>query len=63
MQKTQRTDFVSLLVNTETLKEMLGCGRPTAVYIGTAANAKININRRVLWNVSLVQKYLEQIAE
>jgi hypothetical protein len=63
MQKTQKTNTNNILVDTETLKGMLGCGRPTAVSIGSAANARIRINRRVLWNLALVQKYLEEVAE
>ncbi len=44
------------------LKEILCCGRKTAVEIGIAANAKITIGKGVLWNVSLIQKYLDSIA-
>lgn len=51
-----------ITVDTNTLKEILCCGRKTAVEIGMAANAKITIGKRVLWNVALIQKYLDSIA-
>ncbi len=49
-------------VNTKELQAMLSSGRQTALEIGTAAGARIQIGRRVLWNVSKVQKYLDQIS-
>ena len=49
-------------VTTENLQNILDCGRPTAVEIGTLAKARVEIGRRVLWNVSKVQKYLDTIA-
>ncbi|MGN9018237.1 hypothetical protein ACTNBM_04480 [Lachnospiraceae bacterium HCP1S3_C3] len=51
-----------LAVTTERLQNILDCGRPTAVEIGTLAKARVEIGRRVLWNVSKVQKYLDTIA-
>lgn len=51
-----------LAVTTERLQNILDCGRPTAVEIGTLAKARVEIGRRVLWNVSKVQKYLDSIA-
>lgn len=50
-------------VDTNGLQNMLSCGRKTAVEIGTAANAKISVGRRVLWNVARVQSYLNAISE
>lgn len=51
-----------LTANTETLAECLDCGRSTAVKIGTAAGAKIQMGKRILWNVRKVQRYLDSIA-
>jgi len=51
-----------LAVTTERLQNILDCGRPTAVEIGTLAKARVEVGRRVLWNVSKVQKYLDTIA-
>ncbi len=51
-----------LAVTTERLQNILDCGRPTAVEIGTLAKARVEVGRRVLWNISKVQKYLDMIA-
>lgn len=51
-----------LAVTTERLQNILDCGQPTAVKIGTLAKARVEIGRRVLWNVSKVQKYLDDIS-
>ena len=50
-------------VDTEKLQGMLTAGRKTAVEIGTAAGARIQVGRRVLWNVAKIQKYLDAISE
>lgn len=49
-------------VDTAGLQALLTAGRKTAVEIGTAANAKIIVGRRVLWNVSKIQRYLDEIS-
>lgn len=51
-----------LTANTETLSEYLDCGRATAVKIGEAAGAKIQIGKRVLWNISKIQSYLNSLS-
>lgn len=65
MFKTSNNKAVStenrMTVNTETLAEYLDCGRATAVKIGAAAGAKIQIGKRVLWNIGKVKKYLDAI--
>ena len=58
-----RTTDQNLLVNTENLQKLLQCGRITAIEIGTGAEARVQIGRRVLWNVEKVRKYLECISE
>jgi hypothetical protein len=50
-------------VDTVGLQSMLSCGRKSAVDIGNAAGARIQVGRRVLWNVGKVQKYLDAISE
>lgn len=50
-------------VDTKELQEMLSCGRSTAVQIGENACARIQIGRRVLWNVKKVNEYLDKVAE
>ena len=51
-----------LTVSAETLAGMLNCGRATAVKIGTDAGAKIQIGRRSLYKVSIVEKYLDALS-
>ena len=64
MRATKKSEMVmnQVAVTTENLQNILDCGRPTAVEIGTLAIARVEIGRRVLWNVSKVQKYLDTIA-
>lgn len=49
-------------VDTAKLQEILMSGRKTAIEIGIAAGARIQVGRRVLWNVAKVQKYLDKIS-
>lgn len=64
MKKTLNRDNENFLtVNADTLAGMLNCGRATAVKIGMDAGAKIQIGRRTLYKVSIIEKYLEAIAE
>ncbi len=63
MFRTIKSDKGKILIDTNELKSLLGCGRATAIIIGCAAGAKIRINRRVLWKVDIVESYLNQIAE
>lgn len=51
-----------LAVDTAALQKLLCCGRYTAVQIGNSANARIQIGRRVLWNLKQVQQYLDDIT-
>lgn len=50
-------------VDTVRLMSMLMSGRKTAVEIGTAAGARVQVGRRVLWNVNKIQEYLDKISE
>lgn len=65
MRKTGRSieRETALSVDTKELKTSLGCGRESAVRIGRAAGAEIRIGRRVLWNLSKIQKYLDSVSE
>lgn len=56
------TGVQKLAVTTEELQAMLSCGRSTAVQVGESAEARMQIGRRVLWNVSKVQLYLDLIS-
>ena len=52
-----------LAVDTRALQAMLCCGRDTAVRIGTEADSRFQVGRRVLWNVEKVQRYLNALSE
>ncbi|MFT4106875.1 MAG: hypothetical protein QM657_14045 [Lacrimispora sp.] len=52
-----------ITVSTATLMNLLDCGRATATHIGTMAQAKIHIGKRILWSTKLIQQYLDNIAE
>ena len=63
MKKTLSRDSEKFLtVNADTLAGMLNCGRATAVKVGTDAGAKIQIGRRTLYKVSIVEKYLDALS-
>lgn len=66
MRSTKQDQFIEckdrLAITTERLQGVLDCGRLTAVEIGTLAKARIEVGRRVLWNVGKIQKYLDSIA-
>ena len=51
-----------LTVNTSSLVSMLDCGRASAVRIGEEAGARIQIGKRVLWNVEKVRTYLNSCS-
>lgn len=65
MNATRKTELNNQrkTVDTFELQSMLGCGRKGAVDVGTAAGARVQIGRRVFWNVKKVQQYLDAISE
>lgn len=52
-----------MLVNTANLMELLDCGKHTAIAIGHSANACVRLDRKLFWNVRLIQKYIDSISE
>lgn len=60
--KAQRADN-KVAVNAESLAEILDCGRATAVKIGTAAGARFQIGKRVLFKMDKINAYLDQLSE
>lgn len=64
MQKTTQHNIDSNTVTTNTagLMKMLCCGRATAVKIGIDAGAKVQVGKRVLWNLPRIQKYIDTIS-
>lgn len=67
MNKTSKNNnipsFCKSSVDTKELQEMLSCGRVTALQIGNNAGARIQIGKRVLWNVRKINDYLDSISE
>lgn len=61
---TKNNSFDSRITMTsEKLALSMGCGRKAAVSVGTEAGARVQIGRRVLWNVKKVQEYLNAISK
>ena len=66
MRKTSESGNISipdLTVDTAGLMQLMHVGRQTATEVGIAAKARIRIGNRVLWNVSKIKKYLDDISE
>ena len=53
----------TLTTDTPGLMQALNCGRVTAVKIGTDAGAKIQIGKRVLWSMSKIRRYIDDLTE
>ncbi len=60
---TGGTPSATLTVSTRGLMALLNCGKPTAIKIGDSAGARISIGRKVLWNVKVIEQYLNRVAE
>lgn len=52
-----------MCIDTAELQQMLSAGKKTAIQIGTAAGARIKVGTRIMWNVSKIIAYLDQISE
>lgn len=63
MNKTKPQKVEPITMNTAQLAAALGCGTPSAVKIGEAAQAKIKCGRRVLWSRLKIERYLERCSE
>lgn len=65
MEKTKKfdDDFQRILVDTSELQKILCAGRQAAVTIGTDAEARVEVGRRVFWNVQKIQKYIDSISK
>lgn len=51
-----------IAVNTTELQSLLSCGRDSAVQIGEQAGARVQIGKRVFWNVDKVRQYVSSIS-
>lgn len=64
--RTRNTDIpaaAKICVDTAELQQLLCAGRSTAQEIGKAAGARIQIGRRVMWNVEKVRAYMDSISK
>lgn len=52
-----------ITVSTENLAKMLDCGRATAVKIGMAAGARVQVGKRVLFKMDKIEEYLNKLTE
>lgn len=60
--KRYKTTDDTVLVTTLELAELLHSGRKTAVGIGEEAEARVQIGKRVFWNLPKVKEYLNIIS-
>ena len=51
-----------VLIDTKELQKVTSCGRDGAINLGTAAGARVQLGRRVLWNTAKIRAYLDQIS-
>lgn len=51
-----------ITINTDELQAMLSCGRYSAIQIGEAAEARIQIGKRIFWNVEKIKSYINSIS-
>lgn len=66
MQKTKIYEdqgLNKLAVTTDGLARMLSCGEHTAKQVGEKSGARLELGtRRTLWNIKIIQEYLDSIA-
>lgn len=62
LRQTPMEDVKPIIINTQQLQTMLNCGRGSAVSIGTAAGAKVQVGRRVFWVLTKVEDYLKKVS-
>ena len=60
--KAREITLNTVLIDTNELTELLHCGRKTAVEIGETAGARVQIGKRVLWNLPKVKQYVNAIS-
>lgn len=51
-----------IAINIEELQSLLSCGRQAAVDIGNRAEARIQIGKRVFWNIRKIKEYRTLIS-
>ena len=51
-----------LLLNTPELQSLLGCGYSTVIKIGSQAEARVQVGKRVLWKRHKIESFLERAS-
>lgn len=49
-------------IGTKALMEMLDVGRARAEKFGSEAGARVQIGRRVVWNVKKIQEHIDEVS-
>ncbi len=62
MRETKYKNKEGIMIDVKMLQSKLNCGYATATEVGKRAKARIIIGRRVWYKVSLIDKYLDDIA-
>ncbi len=52
-----------IMVDTAHLMALLDCGKHTSIRIGHEASACVRLDRKLFWNVRLIQKHIDNISE
>lgn len=64
MKRTSKNEtFNPVLVDLNTLQNMLCIGKQSADKIGVAAGAVVRIGKRKVYNVKKIEQYVDSIAE
>ncbi len=56
----QNHDLTPRLVDTTELMQYSGLGRNRAIEFGDAAGARVQVGRRVLWDRTKIDKYIDE---
>ena len=52
-----------ILIDSKELRRMLSCGRIASERIGNEAHARVQIGRRVLWDINKIKIYIGEVEE
>ena len=56
------TTIEPLYISITDLRPLLSVGKVTAEKVGEAANAKVKVGKRTLYNVEKIKKYMESLS-
>ena len=60
--RTERKQDSAVYVDAEGLAAIISCGRSTAIKIGKAAGARVQIGKSVRYSVEKVKAYLDDLT-